>query len=194
MRTFEITKEQILELANTYGTDTSTCLRSNLTTYLKCNFPEAFKTELEVGKWYSHKEGECLAFVEKLTDNDFIGYGFEYPKKWRNTKGNWTNGYSKWTLATEEEVKTALIAEAKRRGFKHGVKIKPINKVTHLNNKIDLGYKICFYERDNEFWMGGYCLFKDGKWAEIISEPIELTLEQIAEKFNVNVEQLKIKK
>ena len=42
--------------------------------------------------------------------------------------------------------------------------------------------------------MFGIHVFNNGKWAEIIEEPIELTLEEIAEKFGCKVEQIKIKK
>lgn len=179
MKTFEITKEQILELANE-----SSFTKATLNKW----FPQAFENELEIGKWYNHKEGECLAFVEKLTNDDFIGYGFEYSKKWKNTKGNWTNGYSGWTLATEEEVKTALIAEAKKRGFKDGVRLKCAK---HPDTEPLTFSKITFDSIDA---LGNGCwnyIFYKGKWAEIISEPIELTLEQRIERIE---EQLKIKK
>lgn len=190
MKTFEITKEQILELANTYGTDTSTCLRSNLTTYLKCNFPEAFETELEVGKWLKYKHSSTIIYRTGNTS----GYGI-------NSNGDWEeyDNYTfekrpkDWRLATEQEVKTALTDEFFR-------KVKIGNTVKCLNGlSVDIRGKMTFFESStNTLLLQDDCfrfeLFKDGKWAEIISEPIELTLEQIAEKFNVNVEQLKIKK
>ena len=48
MKTFEITKEQILELANESSFTKAT---------LKKMFPQAFEIELEVGKYYKTKSG-----------------------------------------------------------------------------------------------------------------------------------------
>lgn len=194
MKKFEITKEQIESL---YNCDYLSEIKQDL----KSMFPQAFESELEVGKWYK-SDYPLLIFITEVKHHELVGYGFNavgfYSEGTFCTRADERNrvDYNTFNFkpATDKEVETALINEAKRRGFKEGVEIKPINKVIHLNNKIDLEYNTCFYESENEFWMGGYCLFKDGKWAEIISEPIEVTLEQIAEKFNVNVEQLKIKK
>lgn len=185
MKTFEITKEQILDLIN--------CSNKIKVDYrLKEWFPQAFQSELEVGKWYKVNlfEEKLYCFTKFEQCDGFVKryyYGF--------SGGNFREDYTasrklddSWTLATEKEVETALIAEAKRRGLVDGVFIK-----SFIYGKSFLkGDR--YYISNGIFKLNGNWLMKDGKWAEICEEPIELTLEQIAEKFNVNVEQLKIKK
>ena len=182
MKKFEITKEQILEVAS-WGN------RKDLVK-LREWFPQAFESELEVGKWYKHNK-----FLLYIVDKTHW-YGFD-------GCGNW-NDYVKYEYlmtdkdlkpATDKEVETALIAEAKRRGFKEGVRYIAVGE-----EKGRVGY---YYSERLRYGVGGkdaLCqagcprIYFEGKWAEIISEPIEVTLEEIAEKFGVNVEQLKIKK
>lgn len=71
---FRITKEQILKLSESGGADVSL--------YLKKEFPEAFKTELVVGRWYKIDNGPhyLLNFQKKLGPNN---YGF-VGGKWGN--------------------------------------------------------------------------------------------------------------
>lgn len=184
MKKFKITKEQILQLNSYNNYDCGVALRQW--------FPKAFETELEVGKWYTVENG-CLFFLEKITDDWFKGYGFTSAKNYYNDFQEYKS--KKLTIATDQEVETALINEAKKRGFKDGnYKCLDFPTLTIKNCNI---YEYSAYK--NRLFLsskGIYCnlIFNNGKWAEIISETIELTLEQIAEKFNVSVEQIKIKK
>lgn len=161
---------------------------------IEAQFPELF-TELEVGKWYTplnEYDGIALVCVQNPNNTNNFGYGFDFLGNWID-KGYIVSKGQKTRLATDEEVETALIAEAKRRGF---------NNTTMITQTFDENQKMCIgfwdessvkFER-NKLFAKGVRIFDNGKWAEIISEPIEVTLQQIAEKFNVNVEQLKIKK
>ena len=76
--------------------------------------------------------------------------------------------YSDWTEATTEEVETALIEEAKRRGFKEGVMFYYCNRGSKgiIGEYVDETY---FY--DNQLRFKGSTIFENGKWAEIITEP-----------------------
>lgn len=163
---------------------------------IEAQFPDLFP-EVTANKWYKSTDNESFMFyITDSTVDMYYGYGI---------LGSSNSWYNKWHFgkesvygralveATEKEVKTALIAEAKRRGF---------NKTTMITQTFDKNQKMCIgfwdessvkFER-NKLFAKGVRIFDNGKWAEITSEPIELTLEQIAEKFNVNVEQLKIKK
>jgi len=168
---------------------------------LKEKFPEVFKSELEVNRWYKADSGG-LWFIEKLLDNGSeISYGF-------GSTGNFYESSKRckslnYTLATESEVKEALINEAKKRGFKEGVSIDNSN----LNyNDCGVGNIISknvgfYYQKDNTLWIkstsdysANRCIFKNGTWATILPTVTELTLEQIADKFGVDVKTLKIKK
>jgi len=82
----------------------------------------------------------------------------------------------KCRLATSEEVKSHLIKEAKRRGYKHG---SIINSLITLGTKhtLDMTYSKGLYDgvRTDMFWYGGGLIYKQGKWAEIIKEePIKI--------------------
>lgn len=152
---------------------------------IEAQFPELFP-KLEVGKWY--KTQEALVFINKdVKDNSVIGYGFDGVNNWTDNWHYYT--HNKLTPATDEEVQTALIAEAKRRGYKEGVNIKNL-----LANSIITCVGKSFLYQNNELWFNCIgCILKNGKWAEIMPETVELSLEDIAEKFGVDVSQIKIK-
>ena len=127
--------------------------------------------ELEVGKWYkSHNGTGLLLFTGKVT------YGF-WNGNWRDSLLFSGKGPYEHTLATDKEVEKALIAEAKRRGFKKGVKFK-----TPSGNEILM--------KNTPYWNGvqflnsdGYGeIFRGGKWAEIIEEVPEYTMDEAIEK------------
>jgi hypothetical protein len=186
MKNFEITKEQILDLSKENNNHL-------VKAQLKAWFPQAFQTVLEVGKWYkSEIQNDLLFFNKEETQFGYIGYAI-------NNNG-WEDNYQimyrldALYLATDQEVETALIAEAKRRySLECGITLYfefdevPYSS-TYFNSKLGFEYK------NNTLFFCGGILFKDGKWAKIIYRPIEVTLEEIAEKFGVNVEQIKIKK
>jgi hypothetical protein len=136
------------------------------------HYPE-FKETLEVGKWYTNEYGHIISLT-KVDDGDVEFYGF------------YTNGWSdkdyadvplwieKLKPANEEEVKTALINEAKRRGFKKGVRATwAFQKNTNeaLEKDVD---DLFFHINDGAMLTDGFghSVFSDGKWAEIIKETI----------------------
>lgn len=148
---------------------------AELKTKIEIEVPE-IKPKLEVGKWYKSVGGlYCVTDIE----NDLVSaYGFE--------NGNWReSGTFKMCfavndiLATPEEVETALIAEAKRRGFKEGAKCVSLLR--------PYGYETLFKYFDFEFdlnrlWIDSddykCCVFSNGKWATIISEPTQKEILQ----------------
>lgn len=139
---------------------------------IKENFPKLFtETELEVGKWYKN------AFYNTLLcyTGESYGYGF-FEGKW-NSDGDWgslSTFKSNTVEATKEEVEQALIIEAKKRGFKEGVKIKSL--FHHDNPTIEIfnerGYE--FVSSQNKLYIHGGkqslmpVVFYQGEWAEII--------------------------
>lgn len=130
---------------------------------------------LEVGKWYKDKECRGIYYITSVLKDRFYFYGF-------NDDGLWVNDY--WYLinrcklepSTHEEVKTALIAEAKRR-YKRGDKVKCVSK-TYYNEIAEIDMKsFRFYTNDNDIWVSSevercnVCIFNNGKWAEVIEKP-----------------------
>jgi len=134
-------------------------------TRIEKDFPSLFKVTLQVGKWYKTKEYEnFLIFLKK--DADFSNYGF-------NTIGEWSNelgmaSRDSLTPATDEEVSTALIAEAKRRGYKKG-NHKCLSFCATCNP-----VKSKYFFQLGDIWIGetDKCnlIFERGVWAEIIKE------------------------
>ncbi len=138
--------------------------------------PDLFN-KLEVGKWLKTKlesNNRWLVYV----NNDCSFYGFNSAGKWFDCQKTIynpiedTNNY----YATEEEVKTALINEAVKRGFVDGVKYKSLkveNYTCNENTELDC----------TEFLLNDNCLcssygvfFDNGKWATLITEPTEKEL------------------
>ena len=154
--------------------------------------------EFEVGKWYK-KSDDWLICITDLSPNKSgcSAYGF-YENDWNGSK-NWEksnalclNGFKP---ATDKEVEEALIAHAKKLGFKEGVKFKNIEVGCIQTFEKDL------YSSDGDVnvtspeseWsaFGGHSnpyIFKDGKWAEIVEEekedsPSELFVKKMFKDF-----------
>jgi len=141
-------------------------------------FPEVFETKLEDNTYYIFESGEIQFNVKDGGGYGFNKFGFHEEVKWVKYPHNGV-----YRKATKEEVETALINEAKRRGFKKGVKIKD---VTFLD--ID-------YVRDNSFvyyplinrLQSKAVIFDNGTWAEII-KPKQMTKEEIEKELGYEIE------
>ena len=89
------------------------------------------------------------------------------------------SGMSSWNTtgfvsATTEEVSDALIAEAKKRGFEGTERIEwKFNGTKYGISRPDLSG---FTLRNDVLIFAGGVVFRDGKWAEIITRP--LTVEE----------------
>jgi len=76
--------------------------------------------------------------------------------------------------ATDKEVESALIAEAKRRGFKEGVCINNTNLGWGIS-KARIGTDSISYQPDKDrLFASTLFIYEKGKWAEIIDEPKEI--------------------
>ena len=168
MKKYELTQEQVEELSKTnHG-------KRNLKKWL----PEAFETKLEVGKWYILRN-KAFNWLMCYTENRYGCYGFNSENSYSNEYVMY--GYNDWKLATEEEVKEALINEAIKRGFKNvgelslkivsGEMFKKGSFVTANNN-------FRYISVENMLYLDGVEIFYKGKWAEIVIEDIP-TQEEI---------------
>ena len=175
MKTYKLTQEQINQLAEVPNTQ-----------YLLQEFiPEAFETKLEVGKWYIHKEHKDLINIAEINKKDEIKfYGFDYDKS-ENTSifvdernsplfYGYGKNFSNWQLATEEDVREALINEAKKRGFNNIGNLKIKNTVGSISNGFVTLTNDFYYDyKGNTLRLDGAVIFNNGVWAEIIEEPKE---------------------
>ena len=166
MKKYELTQEQINQLAE----------KKHAKELLKEFIPEAFENKLEVGKWYKSKynKTKILFFTKKETCSSDTGYGFNYLGIYKEKNFNLLGSETyEFELATEEEVKEALINEAIKRGFKNvgelslkivsGEMFKKGSFVTTNNNFI-------YISVENRLYLDGVDIFYNGKWAEIIKE------------------------
>jgi len=123
------------------------------------------KPKFEARRWYKFKNALC--FYESKEKQ----YGIHNDGSWIE-KCCWLNydvlgDNENWIQATPAEVIERLKAEAVKKGFVEGAKVKSLWKDSV--GTLDLGFKTDLQE--NGFWMGGYCLMKNGIWATIINEP-----------------------
>ena len=129
--------------------------------------------KLEVGKWY--KNNDVLYCIEILNGNDAYGYGFDYSEI---EIGEYFNDHdTSWTIddltpATYKEVQTALIEEAKNRGFKEGVEYECADTrvVTKFTDSYDDSVGEWQFNDNTLSKRFNNYFFKDGKWATIIEQ------------------------
>lgn len=181
MRNYNITEEQIKKLSTQ---------DQIVEEYLNKWFPEAFIKELEIGEWYKIKHHDCAL----INYQPGKSYGLGLAGLWCD---NFNNKFLKTNAieATDEEVKQALIKEAEKRGFKKGVEFTPLysDGTSHYDSsKFNDDDYFIFDEDQNSLDIPGFRMFCKGIWAEIKNDPVTLNFQEIADKFGIDVEQLRI--
>jgi len=196
---YELSEEQVGQLKNILN-ESNGHSAHYIRTEIKHNLlPELFKSALEVGKWYrdNRPQSKSLFLIEKLpSDGRVVCVGF-------GMGGNWSDSCSRmpeikqWPPATDEEVKTALIEEAKKRGFVEGVKFAEADRTGFVANGSEGCVAIVKYfifnqydNKENVLLSNGRAVFSSGKWATIIKkpQPKKVTLSEIEEKCGCKVE------
>ena len=138
--------------------------------------PDLFN-KLEVGKWYKKQCGILFNFQGKFSClGDSGSYGFGVSKKWYENIGVDATELYEYTLATEEEVKTALVNEAVKRGFVEGARYNSLNNKNFLCNQNEKIQRLEYYRRENCLVDNYGVVFDNGKWATLITEPTEKEL------------------
>lgn len=125
---------------------------------------EELPQELKKGVWYTHKE-DSLDWLMNYQGEGAVCYGF-------NTYGLWSNSYvmdSKlnWTTATEKEIQTALIKEARKRGYTEN-NFKTLRKGT---SGFDADFNFTYFVDTlfcNPPGSGGAAVYEKGVWAKVI--------------------------
>lgn len=175
MENYTITKEQILKLGESIVNDY----------HLKQWFPEAFKKELEVGKWYKMKGNiHFLCNFNGKIGNNGDSYGFNLVGEWTNDSMCFQN-CDTYVEATDEEVEEALIAEAKKKGYKAGTRLVPLLccSCEIMGEGEDYKYKSKVSDNiGHRLELNGTGIYQDGKWAEIIHEETKVITMEKAEK------------
>jgi hypothetical protein len=189
MENYKITKEQILAIEKVGGADVSL--------YLKETFPEVFKTELELNKWYKYKL--ALFYVTNKISNHtnyYNVFGFDVDGNWMTDNAT-TYFNENYIEATPEEVESALINEAKKRGYKKGVKCYfGTGKYQRIISTDDIIFDTN-YVNNGGLCMGMNVIFTQGNWVEILPQektivPMAKALKIIAKKMKVSPENIEI--
>lgn len=132
--------------------------------------------KLEVGKWYNvyligQQSQRALICIESINDIEVHFFGFRLGE-W--VEKDWINICHTYKPATPEEVKSALIKEAERRGYKDGVTIKDLHTETECVIINMTWHTISADLRTNIESKPSYCIYHNGKWAEIVKQPKEI--------------------
>ena len=158
MKKYELTQEQIEKLAE----------KKHAKELLKEFLPEAFENKLEVGKWYRLRN-KAFNWLMCYTENRNVCYGFNSENLYSNEYVMYD--YNDWKLATEEEVREALINEAKKRGFNNIGNLKIKNTFGGISNGfVTLTNNFYYDYKGNTLRLDGALIFNNGVWAEIIEE------------------------
>ena len=167
MKKYELTQEQINQLAE----------KKHAKELLKEFIPEAFENELEVGKWYISE----YYLVFHLGNYKCNCIEFSDGKWYDNIHHSLSGHLKSYRLATEEEVKEALINEAIKRGFKNvgELSLKIVSgEMFKKGSFVTVNNKFRYFSVENRLNLDGVEIFYNGKWAEIVIEDIP-TQEEI---------------
>ena len=137
---------------------------------------------------------------------DSYSYGFDTDERMSDYFNSSPSSHLevKITKATNDEVKEVLIAEARKRGFDEGVTIVGVgskNSQTIADPfryiRVDLMATSINASIPKSEWDENYPpnphIYMDGVWAKIVDKRAELTLKQIADKFNISELDLRIR-
>lgn len=145
-------------------------------------YPEFKEKDFKIGEWYTNNNDYLMVWNGGNNTFGFINDEFNDGWSFFAKKGK--------TLATEKEVKNALIKEAKKRGFKEGVTI--ISLVDDCLKIIDNRYNtkdFQYFKDGNSLYLNGYKIFIKGEWAKIVSEPPKkMTVAEISKKLGYKIE------
>jgi hypothetical protein len=121
-----------------------------------------------------------------------------WERRWATQSSGWTfiSEPHNWCPAHESEIKSALIAEAERRGFKVGGAINRSDEMLKntgiTNNKVKVMQQahcdMFEYRKDEDkFYYQGFLIYHNGQWAEIIKEELLIAGERVEYKNNTAI-------
>lgn len=128
-------------------------------------------SQFNVGDWVVKDTHDFLFRITHINSNgDVLGYGFDIGDWLSADDESWCGITEIDRLATSYEVESALIKEAKRRGYKEGVTIKSAMNLAPVDIN-DLDYVFNRDSTGDDLSLGGCCIYMKGEWAEIIDQP-----------------------
>lgn len=153
-------KKQLFDRFPILSTESTTA--TTATTQTEEELPQ----QLEVGKWYTYKEGSFDWLMNYQGEGD-VCYGF-------NTYGLWDDNFVmdsrlNWTTVTHEEIQTAFVKEVRKRGYTEN------NFKSLMEDTSGFDADFNFTYRDDVLFCkpagrGGKVAYRNGVWAEVIEE------------------------
>jgi hypothetical protein len=166
-----------VELEETFTLTKSEIIKNKDKT-LKEMFKGVFEVEKFTGWAKTKLEGneKWLVYFE----NNIMKYGFDANGKYYiHANGLETFDIEFDYQATKEEVKTALVNECKKRGYKEGDDVGNFN-----GHEEELILSNNYEFLNGLFFMGGTCIFEKGNWATIIET---ITKEEAEKQLNKKI-------
>ena len=149
---------------------------------LKAELLKRKETEFKAGKWIIGKNTNDGRQYIPHHPVRFIEEG-DYWCRFESDKDGRTETSKKYLRhATEDEVESHLIEEAKKRGYNQGVKVKNMTKDDNFSvDCINNGFKSfpIEYNPRNDELSANMAIYKQGKWAEIIEEKPVITFDGV---------------
>jgi len=137
-----------------------------------------------------------LCCITEIQGNRFIYYGFNVCGHWKDEDYYPLEDID--TEATPQEVETALIAEAKKRGFKEGVsfcrsKDLLLSAFLHpsVNTEAVVTTPLILGDNNNLWTKDGCIIFSKGIWATITEDNKLNELEKKYEELGKEIQRLK---
>jgi hypothetical protein len=170
----ELIKEVLVELIQTFREIHSPKskaeelyrLENKITTPIEPTQPEGYQG---LNKWYN--ANRIIFYCNKVDDKKMFGYGIDLDSKNLWFKNNWISDTDTecafLKLATESEIKEAILKGCEQNGIVEGAMVKSLmrNKIFEITdiNSIE-------YYSSNDLWSCGACIFDNGKFAEVVKE------------------------
>jgi len=179
MENYTITKEQILELASWWD--------KHHLEKVKEWFPDAFKKELEVGRWYKSTDDTKIEFLVCYQGNGDYNYGFWEDLPYRNNMSFGDCWHDVSVLATDEEVEEALENEVIKRFGKDWKNAKIEKCLIHSGTHSGFEPVVT----TDEIWNENGCIYRNGVFAEPLKSKV-ISLEKaeriLSKKYGQKVE------
>ena len=143
--------------------------------------PELKKPKLDFGRWI--KDDRSPEWMVFYTSDGYV-YGISIDGDWYNKIIAFFNPNSVETnrYATNEEIEEGLKKIAIKKGFVNIGEISFKNTRGYIHNKGSYNTVLntyTYFDMDNSLLLDGVEIFKDGKWAEIIENPIPQNLQGV---------------
>jgi hypothetical protein len=183
----KITKQEVKEIAELLKEENGHSANHIRVEITKNILPHLFpKAKLKVGEWYRRKGDKSIFKITTHEEDDkYNGYGLDLDGEWFHINDCGYLFYDKLlVLATEEEVKEALINQCKKLGIWE-VPVKCLSGLSSEKSR----FGIIFH--DNRLWSTYGVVFQNGVFAEPLPIKKEMTVSQLEKELGYEIEIIK---